>query len=152
MNPMDNDQIFERVKDALRAKVEAFLEEVTPVYHQLNWEWTINGEKKVPDEEDVMFKLYNLIDALKFDKHVCSNANTIPLTPKLQWSGIEEPDLFRARGTRINRKQFIGIVEFLSSQTDRSNKFRVRLPAAVIYSKAVIRSDLPDVRLFVPFL
>lgn len=65
---MDNDQIFERIKDSLRSKVETFMEEVTPVYQQLNWVWNINGELRVPNEEDVMFKLYNLVDALKFDK------------------------------------------------------------------------------------
>ncbi|MGE5351797.1 MAG: hypothetical protein ACM3P0_06920 [Acidobacteriota bacterium] len=65
---MSDEQIFERIKDALRGKVETFLEKVTPVYAALNWEWNVNGEKRVPNEEDVMFKLYNLIDALQFNK------------------------------------------------------------------------------------
>ncbi|MGE5680883.1 MAG: hypothetical protein ACM34K_08395 [Bacillota bacterium] len=65
---MDDNQLFERIKDVLRGKVETFLEQVTPLYQALNWEWNINGEKRVPNEEDVMFKLYNLIDALEFNK------------------------------------------------------------------------------------
>ncbi|HEX2867580.1 MAG TPA: hypothetical protein VHO03_11090 [Ignavibacteriales bacterium] len=65
---MSDEQLFERIKDALRGKVETFLEKVTPVYAQLNWQWNINGETRLPNEEDVMFKLYNLIDALQFNK------------------------------------------------------------------------------------
>ncbi|MEI7811994.1 MAG: hypothetical protein WCJ01_06145 [Ignavibacteria bacterium] len=65
---MDDNQTFERIKDVLRSKVETFLEKVTPIYQALNWEWNINGEKRIPNEEDVMFKLYNLIDALQFNK------------------------------------------------------------------------------------
>jgi hypothetical protein len=101
---MDNDQIFERVKDALRAKVEAFLEEVTPVYHQLNWEWTINGEKKVPDEEDVMFKLYNLIDALKFDKHgYWTASNGLKVQYKFKKDGDAEVEMIFAK--EITKKE-----------------------------------------------
>lgn len=65
---MDNDQLFERIKDTLRGKVETFMEKVTPLYAALNWEWNVNGEKKIPAEEDVMFKLYGLIDALEFNQ------------------------------------------------------------------------------------
>ena len=65
---MSDEQLFERIKDALRGKVETFLEKVTPVYAALNWEWNVNGETRIPNEEDVMFKLYNLIDALQFNR------------------------------------------------------------------------------------
>lgn len=91
---MDNDQKFERIKDALRAKVETFLEEVTPVYHQLNWEWNINGEHRLPNEEDVMFKLYNLIDALKFDQRgYWTASNGLKVQYKFKKNGDAEVEM-----------------------------------------------------------
>jgi hypothetical protein len=65
---MDNNYFFEKIKDALRGKVEPFLEKVTPVYQALDWKWRINGELRVPNEEDVMNKLYEIIEALQFNE------------------------------------------------------------------------------------
>lgn len=65
MNPNHN---FEKIKDVLRGKVETFMEQAAPLYAALNWQWTINGEKKVPAEEDIMFKLYEMIEALQFNE------------------------------------------------------------------------------------
>ncbi len=87
---MTDEQIFERIKDTLRGKVETFMEQVTPIYSQLNWEWNINGEKKIPAEEDIMFKLYNLIDALQFNKKgYWTSANGLKVQYRFAKEGIE---------------------------------------------------------------
>lgn len=65
---MTDDKTFEKIKDVLRGKVETFIEKVTPIYRALDWKWKIQEEFRVPNEEDVMNKLYELIDALQFNK------------------------------------------------------------------------------------
>lgn len=65
---MNDNHNIEKIKDVLRGKVETFIERVTPVYQALNWKWNINGEVRPPNEEDVMFKLYEIIDALQYNE------------------------------------------------------------------------------------
>jgi len=92
---MTDEQTFERIKDVLRGKVETFLERVTPLYQALNWEWNINGEKRVPNEEDIMFKLYSLIDALKFNpKGYWTMSNGLKVQYTFTKQGIEISMLF----------------------------------------------------------
>jgi hypothetical protein len=60
---------LEKIKDVLRGKAETFTDEATALYRQLDWKWKINGEERVPNEEDVLMKLFELVDALQLNEH-----------------------------------------------------------------------------------
>jgi hypothetical protein len=59
---------LEKIKDIFRGKAETFTDQATAFYRQLDWKWNINGEKRVPNEEDVMMKLFELVDALQMNE------------------------------------------------------------------------------------
>lgn len=87
---MNENYNLERIKDVLRGKVETFIEKVTPVYAALNWTWKINGEIRVPNEEDVMYKLYNLIDALQLnEKGYWTSSNGLKVQYRFTKEGVD---------------------------------------------------------------
>lgn len=59
---------LEKIKDVFRGKAETFTDQATALYRQLDWKWNINGEHRVPNEEDVMMKLFELVDALQLNE------------------------------------------------------------------------------------
>lgn len=59
---------LEKIKDVFRGKAETFTDQATALYRQLEWKWSINGEQRVPNEEDVMMKLFELVDALQLNE------------------------------------------------------------------------------------
>lgn len=87
---MEDNHNIEKIKDVLRGKVETFIEKVTPVYQALNWNWKINGEVRPPNEEDVMYKLYEIIDALQYnEKGYWCAANGIKVQYKFTKNGVD---------------------------------------------------------------
>lgn len=87
---MNENHNLERIKDVLRGKVETFIEQVTPIYAALDWKWHINGETRVPNEEDVMYKLYNLIDALQFNERgYWTSSNGLKVQYKYVKGGVD---------------------------------------------------------------
>jgi hypothetical protein len=65
---MSNTINLEKVKDILRGKAETFTDQVTALYRALDWKWNINGEIRTPNEEDVLMKLFELVDALQLNE------------------------------------------------------------------------------------
>ena len=66
---MSNNINIEKIKDIFRGKAELFTDQATALYRQLDWKWKINGEYRVPNEEDVLMKLFELVDALQLNEH-----------------------------------------------------------------------------------